>query len=91
MKNIYFRAKKECNYVASRFIQLVGEKGGLLAAKQLILKDEGTNGFAKLWELGRLDLSVEKLVLEDEYAVLFSEEEKSICKSRLKKYGYRVE
>lgn len=45
MINIYTTAKKECGYNASRFLQLVSTKGGLAAAKQLIGKSGGTEGF----------------------------------------------
>ena len=58
MMEIYTTAKKECKYNAVRFMQMVAEKGGVAAAKQLISKDGGTDGFATLWEHGRLDLSV---------------------------------
>lgn len=90
MKEIYTRAKKECGYVASRFLQMLGEKGGIDTARSLILKDGGTDGFAKLWEMGRLDLSVEALVLKEEYKELFTEEERKICKERLNEYGYII-
>lgn len=89
MKDIYFRAKKECKYNAARFIQVVTEKGGVEAARSLILKDGGTDGFAKLWELGRLDLSVEALVLKDEYKELFTDHEREACRNRLKEYNYK--
>jgi len=59
MINIYREAKRELNYSASRFMQLITEKGGLIAAKQLISKDGGTSGFATLWEMGRLAPSIE--------------------------------
>ena len=59
MINIYTTAKRECGYQANRFLQLVDEKGGVSAAKQLIHKPGGTEGFAALWEHHRLDLSVE--------------------------------
>jgi hypothetical protein len=36
MIDIYMIAKKECGYNASRFLQMLGAKGGLAAAKQLI-------------------------------------------------------
>lgn len=88
MVNIYMTAKKECGYNASRFLQLVSTKGGLAAAKQLITKPGGTDGFATLWEHGRLDLSVEAYVLHPEYAALFSDEERNICKERLEQFGY---
>lgn len=49
MKEIYRRANKELKYNATRFKQLLAEKGGLQAAKQLIAKDGGTYGFEVLW------------------------------------------
>ena len=88
MLGIYRTAKKECGYNAVRFLQLVSEKGGLAAAKQLINKTGGTDGFTTLWEHHRLDLSVEAHVLKPEYAELFTEEEKNICRNRLKEFGY---
>lgn len=73
-----------------RFFQLVAEKGGLLAAKQLIAKAGGTDGFTRLWEHGRLDLSVEAHVLKPEYESLFTSGEREICRNRLEEYGYKV-
>lgn len=90
MMNIYAIAKKECGYQASRFIQLVVEKGGVSAAKQLIHKEGGTYGFTTLWEHNRLDLSVEAYVLKPEYKTLFTEEERKICKERLLEYGFHI-
>lgn len=90
MKNIYFTAKKELKYNASRFIQLVSKEGGLKAAKQLISKSGGTYGFEVLWENNRLDLSVEALVLRAEYLELFTDGEREICRHRLKEFGYEL-
>lgn len=39
MNQIYQLAKKKLNYNATRFMQLVSERGGVQAAKQLISKD----------------------------------------------------
>lgn len=89
MREIYITAKRECNYNPVRFLQLVGERGGLLAAKQLITKPGGTYGFATLWQHGRLDLSVEAHVLKPEYEPLFTEEERRICRERLEQFGYK--
>ena len=88
MVAIYQTAKKELKYNATRFLQLVSDNGGLRAAKQLIAVDGGTYGFEVLWEHGRLDLSVEALVLEKEFRQLFTDEEITLCKTRLIKYGY---
>ncbi len=90
MREIYAVAKRECGYNATRFLQLVGEKGGLLAAKQLINKPSGTEGFTTLWEHGRLDLSVEAHVLKPKYESLFSQEERQLCRDRLIEFGYNV-
>ena len=46
--------------------------------------------FTTLWELKRLDLSVEAFVLRSEYAPLFTEEERGIARARLKEYGCLV-
>lgn len=88
MIDIYMTTKKECGYNASRFLQMLGAKGGLAAAKQLISKPGGTDGFTTLWEHGRLDLSVEAHVLKAEYAELFTDEERRMCLERLEQFGY---
>lgn len=88
MIDIYTTAKKECGYNASRFLQMLSAKGGLVAAKQLISKPGGTDGFTTLWEHGRLDLSVEAHVLKPEYAELFTDEERRMCRERLEQFGY---
>ena len=86
----YRKADKECGYRATRFLQMLGEKGGVKTAKELISKDGGTEGFLKLWQFGRLDLSVEALVQQEQFRELFTNEELLMCKERLEKYGYEV-
>lgn len=90
MQNIYLTAKKELGYNATRFLQLLSEKGGLQAARQLIAKDGGTYGFEVLWEKKRLDLSIEAYVLKDKYSILFTDTEKEICRKRLRDFGFEV-
>lgn len=90
MQQIYIRAKKELKYNPSRFIQLVSEKGGLSAAKELIAKDGGTYGIEVLWEHKRLDLSVEAHVLKPEYRELFCDKEIEICRNRLMEFGFEI-
>lgn len=88
MIDVYRKADKECGYKATRFLQMLGEKGGVKTAKELISKDGGTEGFFKLWQFGRLDLSIEALVQQEEFRELFTDEELLMCKERLQKYGY---
>lgn len=68
-----------------KFRQDVEEKGGLKTAKDLINKPI-SEGFFRLIELGRTDLSVEAFVLNTpEYQPLFTEEELAICRTRIEK------
>lgn len=90
MLNIYEEAKSQCNYNATYFHRMVSEMGGLEAAKQLLSTDAPQYGFTKLWECGRLDISVEYLVLKDEFKSLFTKEELKTAKRRLEDYGYRI-
>jgi len=87
MINVYNSAK-ELGYTPTRFIQMVSEKGGYQTAKDLIYKNEPSDGFTTLWELNRLDLSMEAHVLKAEYNDIFTEEERRICRSRLIEYKY---
>ena len=90
MKNIYHEAK-DLGYIATRFMHMLGEKGPMHTACSLILKEGGTEGFFRLWELRRLDLSVEALVLNDDFKELFSDEERERCRERLTKYDYFID
>lgn len=83
MIGIYESAKDECRYNATRFLQMLSEKGGLATARTLLAISSPSEGFTVLWECGRLDLSLEAHVLKPEFAALFTEEEKCVAKQRL--------
>lgn len=87
MIKVFDRAKHEAGYTATRFIQMVGEIGGLATAKRLLHAPAVSDGFTALWERGRLDLTVESLILQEEYRELFSDHEREIAGSRLAEYG----
>jgi hypothetical protein len=84
----YWAAKDECGYNATYFIQIVEKYGGVSAARRL-LANNPSSGFTKLWELGRLDLSIEAKMLRPEFAGLFTEEELRKARKRLHDYGYK--
>lgn len=88
MRDIYAKSDRECDYRPTRFLQMLSIKGGLETAKSLINNPGGTEGFTRLWELGRLDLSVEALVINEKYKALFTEEEIARCKTILRDYNY---
>ncbi|AWK52113.1 hypothetical protein DIC82_14330 [Clostridium beijerinckii] len=74
---------------ATIFRETLLREGGLKTAKKLISKNSGTDGFVRLWESHRLDLSVEVWVLKNKYKEIFTDEERKMCRDRLKEYGYR--
>lgn len=90
MLNIYKRAKNEAHYTARIFLDMVVDRGGLATAKYLINSDKPSEGYTRLYERNRLDLTVEAMVVEDEsWHPLFAPEELARAEKRLKAYGYK--
>lgn len=80
---------KEAGYNPIRFLQMINKYGSIKAAKKILLNENNIQeGVVWLWEHRRLDLSVEKLVIEPQYDKLFTKEEKEKAKKRLKKLNY---
>lgn len=88
MRQVYDQAKEECGYTATRFIQMLNEQGGLMTAKRLINSPNYSEGLTRLWELKRLDISMEATVLQQPWRELFSEEELEKASDKLKKLGF---
>jgi len=86
MFEIYERAGHEVGYWAGRYLQLVRKRGGLGAARYLLAARVTSDGYARLRDAGRLDLTVEALVLQPEFAPLFSETEQQHARERLDQY-----
>jgi hypothetical protein len=91
MLDIYRRAKTECSYNAARFLHMVSESGGLNAARSLLAAPGVSDGFVALWKCGRLDLTVEALVLKSEWRELFTDTELAVARKRLKDLGHALE
>lgn len=77
-------------YRATYFLRMVQELGGVQAARQLVTSDSYSEGFTRLWEMGRLDLSVEAFVLKPEYSALFTDDERTHARQHLTDMGYRA-
>ena len=90
MVEIYQRAASECGYRPTRFLQMVVERGGVAAARDLLRASRPAEGLSILWEHGRLDLSVEALVCEQPWRSLFSENEIKEAQDRLRRLGYEA-
>ena len=82
MIQIYVQAKQQANYTATRFHQMLIEHGGVETARRLLPRM--SDGFTELWRRGRLDLTVEALVLQPRWASLFSGTELEMARGRLK-------
>jgi len=67
---------------------MIANYGGLKTAQKLLATPNPSEGFEVLWELQRLDLSMENLVLNPKYRSLFTDEEITTAKERLKAYGF---
>jgi hypothetical protein len=88
MMSIYQRAKTEANYNAARYLQMLHDHRGLETAKILLHSATVSDGYTALWERGRLDLTVEALILEPLWNVFFSDDERKIASARLQQYGF---
>ena len=76
-------------YWAIYFLRGVRNHGGLEYAHRLLRREGTTEGFQRLTDEGRLDLTMEALVLKPEYAELFSADERRIAAHRLAQAGYQ--
>ena len=90
MIDIYRKAKEECGYNATRFLQMVSNEGGLKTARKLLATAEPSDGFTELWRNHRLDLTMENLVLKPKYLSLFTAQEIEIARERLASYGFSI-
>jgi hypothetical protein len=88
MLNIYKRAYDEAGYNATRFLQMLRENQGVETARILIHASNVSDGYTALWERGRLDLTVEALIIDKKWHPLFSEQELEIARRRLREYRY---
>lgn len=87
MLNIY-DAAAELGYRPTLFRRMVHEQGGVETARRLLKATEPQEGLTTLWKLGRLDISMEALVVQERWEPLFSDEERRVARERLKAYGY---
>jgi len=89
MFEVYRRAKDEAGYPANIFLQMLTNDGGWRTAKTLINAAKPSDGYTALQLRGRLDLTVEAVVVEDaRWHQLFTDEEIARATKRLRDYGY---
>jgi len=78
---------KECQklgYNPTTFLEMLSKYGTLGTARKLIHAPHVSDGYSKLFMMGRLDLTLEAVVLKPEYARLLTQDELNICASRIR-------
>jgi hypothetical protein len=55
--------KREMGYNPTYFLGMVAEHGSAEASRRLIRSKDASDGFTRLWEAGRLDMTVEAMAL----------------------------
>ncbi len=89
MHDIYRTAKNKAGYRARVLRKMLHRQGGLATAKQLINAPNVSDGYTALWERGRINLTVEAVVIENtQYHSLFTSEELARAEKRLRDYNY---
>lgn len=89
MLRIYADAREQIAYAAHRFRAKIKREGGVSAAKYwLRLESTPTEGFVRLLDHGRPDLSIEAVVLEPRWSHLFTEIELKVASERLQSISY---
>ena len=91
MLEIYDKAISEVRYRPGYFRMMLEELGGVKTAVRLLSTQNPQYGFDRLWESGRMDLTVEYHVLQPRFQDLFEEDIRSEASRRLEELGYRVD
>lgn len=76
------RAKSEANYCATRFLQMLGEKGGVETAKYLLGLPTPSDGFTNMVLAERIDLTLEWVVQDEPWNTLFTDTELKVARGR---------
>jgi hypothetical protein len=82
----------DTGYRPMRMVEMIDRYGGIATVRRLMTQyaDFASEGYTRLWERGRLDLSFEALMHDKRFAALFSDVERAWARERLAEYGYRV-
>jgi 5-methylcytosine-specific restriction protein A len=86
MEALYRRAGEATGYWGNYFLREVRSKGGLATARHLLRRQPAgtvSKGFQALVAARRTDLSLESLVLEQQFAHLFTADERAEARRRL--------
>ncbi len=81
----------ELGYKPMRFVQMLRQAGPVMTATTLVTDPTFHEGFTRLWEMGRLDLSVEAIIIRDPYRALFPPHVLDMARKRLAQLNYNTD
>lgn len=81
------RECREIGYHPNNFEQMLDASDGVELAKRLVCSSDLHYGSKELAKLGRLDLSVEGIMLEEKFLPLFKKSERDAAQWRLSQIG----
>ena len=81
-------AIEQYGYRPKIFLRMMARHGARGAAKRLLSGNQWQEGFSRMWELNRLDLTVEAHVVKLKYQELFETEDIAEARRRLAECGY---
>ncbi len=90
LRDLYDRMKVDVGYVARRIPPMIHRHGGVGTARIFLSRPEVSAGFLRVKEAGRLDLTIEHLVLRPRFTSLFSDKERDSARDRLIEHGYQA-
>lgn len=82
--------KSKLGYNPTYFQRMIADHGAVDAARRLIHAPNPSEGFTRLWDAHRLDMTAEAHALLPRYEELFSEEDREQARSRLEQHGFHV-
>ena len=87
LSNGIHRCKVELDYTPSYFIRMLSEMGSVAAVRHLVQNATPSEGFTRLAEAGKLELTVEYLALSPEFDEFFADIHGE-ARRRLRDYGF---
>ena len=81
-------AEEKCGARCKRLANNIEKYGAVKTAKEIIRKSNVSDGFDALEKAGRLDLSMEAVVVDNRFGELFTDDEVNYCFEVLCECGY---
>lgn len=79
---------EKLGYRPTYFKQMLAESGGFETINRVLASNKPSDGFSRLWELGRLDLTCEAFIVEKHWREHFDPELVAFAEKRLRQAQY---